>query len=368
MIRAAWGIFYFLLGSSLAVAFLFAAPLSATTQYSNLIVFGDSYSDVGNNTWLDVPGRGTDFAHGAPVSNLDPKTKTPRIWVQYLVANHIFKRADIMPSRLWHSESLSEVNVDYAWAGAEAGKRFINDLSHPFSYPKDCPRAGYLNRDLSCVPGVLLQVKQYLHDLKHNDEKPGQKTMFVIWAGENDVIDNVQRFFYRLKKSEFKLAAFLPQQAMAFSWLPGKKIHDAVESLMTAGVPAQHIYVFTLPNLAKTPGVKYLVRSKLNDSVRQQAFALLMFTDISELYNKNLRFWLTYGLRGENKPKIISIESLFRSMSSDNHFLGYHFLDVDNSCVRMQATPYCTGFLFFDDEHPSTTTGELLSLYVAQHL
>jgi phospholipase/lecithinase/hemolysin len=368
MNKSSWGIISFFLLSFLAIVLCCISTTSYASRYSNLIVFGDSLSDIGNNTWVVEPGRGAKFKTGAPISNIDPKTKTPQIWVQYLVKMHIFNQTAIIPSRAWQGENLTQANVDYAWASAETGDKYLDDLSSPFSYPAQCRHAGYIHKKLSCVPGVMLQVKQYLHDLHRNHQKPGQRSMFVLWAGGNDIFDNIERALYRLKHSRFKPAFILPKKQLAFSWFPSKNIYNAVNLLINAGVPAQHIYVFNLPNIAATPGAQHLVKNALKNSLSKQQVALYTIGAISSLYNSNLKFWLTYGIRSSQKPHVVSIEAIFHRMVTANHFLGYHFLDTQHSCLRLLATPYCTGFLFFNDKHPSTTTGKLLAVYVAQNI
>jgi phospholipase/lecithinase/hemolysin len=260
------------------------------------------------------------------------------------------------------------MNVDFAWASAETGQRYVNDLSTPFSYPQHCKKPGYVNAHLSCVPGMMLQVQQYLRDLKSTQAKPSKQTMFVLWAGGNDVFNNINRFFYRFRHSKFKPTFLWPEKKLAFSWFPTKKVYDAVKLLIQDGVPAQHIYVFNLPNIGATPGAKFLVRSALGNSQNKQNLALHVIATISKIYNNDLAFWLNYGIRDSQKPHIISTNIVFNQMIKDNRFLGYRFLDIEHSCVRELATPYCAGFLFFNDKHPTTSASILLAFYVAQNL
>jgi phospholipase/lecithinase/hemolysin len=345
---------------------IIASPLSAHV-FSNMIIFGDSLSDVGNNTWVKTPGRGPNFTHGSPITNLSPVTNTPILWAQYLANTDVFTHRGLLPSARWHGQNLTTTNVDYAWASAETGQRYINDSYSPYTYSQHCPRPGLVNARLSCVPSVLQQEKIYLANLATRHQHPGKQTLFFIWAGGNDVLDNIARVVYRAKHAKQQTWNLFDGQKRDFSWFPTYNLYLAVTHLMAAGVPPNHIFVMNLPDIAKSPAAIKLIAKGFKSSEHKK-LALDFVRDMGDLFNEDLQLWLTVGIRGEAKPKIIDINDVFTHISSYNRFLNYRFVDTTHSCVHEHATPYCRGYVFFNDQHPTTYAGSLLAVYLMRQL
>jgi len=349
----------------LGLFFCFAANADPS-HFSNMVVFGDSLSDVGNSTWVKVLGRGPKYLYGAPISSLDRNTLTPRNWVQYLVLQYPFKQSSIMPSRRWHGQNLSTSNVDYAWVNAETGARYLNDQKDSIPYTDRCMAPGLINPKFSCVPGVLLQVKQFLFDLDKKHQSPGKQTLFIIWAGGNDIFDTITRIIYRIGHSYEQPHLLLPSDQYALAWSPASNIYTAVTLLLKAGVPADHIMVFNLPNLAEVPAAISLIASTFPTSESKQYLALQLISGITQLFNFDLRLRLTYGLHGQEKPRLVYINKIFTQIVKTHYFQGYYFHDVSHSCVHKRATPFCQGYLFFNGKHPSASTGRLLAMYISR--
>ena len=348
--------------------FLLLAPIAYAQPFSNIVVFGDSLSDIGNNTWVATPGRGAAFAQGAPITNLDPETNRPMIWPQYLVEMNFFAQKMIIPSTHWHQENLSKINMVYAYASAETGANYVNDQVEPFTYPQNCTTAGLINNAESCVPNLQMQIKTYLANLQQIHEAPGENTLYVILAGGNDVFDNIARAIYRVSHAKENWHLLLPQKELGFSWFPSAKIFIATNLLLKAGVPADHIYVISLPDVGLTPGAVNLIQNAFPDKPKIQQFALNVLGGITNIFNFDLRAWLYLGTRSVQKPHVIDINEFFKKIIKNRDFGGTTFPHVENSCLAELATPYCKGYLFFNDKHPTTTAGKVLAIYLYNDL
>jgi len=138
--------------STLILLFFFSGtfPLNANPYPNpspNLVVFGDSYSDIGNYYRL------TDKTFPIPPYYEGEFCDDPN-WVKILTKSLIV--------------------ADYAYAGATTDSNLVE---------------GSAKLNLVEVPGVLQQVTTYLNSLAgntHSSEHP----VYVIWAGGNDLIFN----------------------------------------------------------------------------------------------------------------------------------------------------------------------------------
>jgi phospholipase/lecithinase/hemolysin len=351
-----------------ALLFFVVSFAALATPYSNVIVFGDSLSDIGNNTWVATPGRGFAFEKGAPITNIDPIKLKPMLWIQYLVKKGLFTQKTVMPSSQWEGQDLSVTNVDYAWASAETGDRYLNDLATPFIYAKNCAKAGYVNQKESCVPGVMLQVQDYLTALKSTHQTPGKNTLFIIWAGGNDIFDNVERGMDRFNRAKTDWKAMTPQQAESFAWFPSYNLYRAINLLIKAGVPANHIYIFNLPDISKTPAANQMILQAFSDNSKEQEIIFSAIQAISNWFNFDIQMWVNYGSHAKTKPTIISIHDIFNTIATTHQFEHYQFFNVTDSCVAEKKSPSCPGYLFFNDKHPTVITGQLLADYLANYL
>ena len=301
----------------IVLLFLSYSVATSAQHFSNLIVFGDSLSDIGNSTWDKVPGRGAKYLYGAPITNLDPDKLVPLLWVQYLAARHQFTETTVLPSQHWRGQSLLTTNMDYAWASAETGDRYLNDQQRPFAYADQCHKMGLINSQLSCVPGVIVQVKQFLLAVHNHHQQPGKQTLFIIWAGGNDIFDTLMRVIYRIDQRHQQPSLLLPSSRYALAWSPAGNIYTAVKLLVKAGVPANHIMVLNLPNLAQVPDTIHLIKSAFPASQRSQRWALKIMSGWTQLFNVDLKFRLTYGFYGRLKPQLVDINKDFTRMVTE---------------------------------------------------
>lgn len=350
----------------------YAAPIS----FTNVVVFGDSLTDagsllakegdVGNNYWVAVNGK-----IGAPITNLDTATQLHPLWINYFVAQY-FSDKIIYPVR--SSKALqrhpASHNVNYAWASAETNANYLNDnVDAAQPYPPynnaNCKSfgPGLIAPKNACVPGLLRQIDSYLNDVNF---RPNAHTLFIIWAGGNDIFNNVAKFL-NITHGEPKAEELINNvhKTLSFGFVTNQKdrlelsypinnLLAAKDKLIAAGVSAEQIYIIDLPNLAKAPAAKILVKNN--------AALLKIFELVTTLYNANLRLALVYNVFNfHNLPAthIFSVNDLFTKMQNDPQ--KYHLSNMQDSCTDVaDALPGCEGYLFFNEKHPSTHLGKIM--------
>ena len=212
----------------------------------NAIIFGDSLSDIGNNSWIH--GR------GVPLTNPD-RNQHAYLWVNYLLKNY---NKIIYPSNTINPKNNNPYlnSIDYAYASADTSDDYLNA-----DYPKDTPvppinkkciQPGLLKKKgYACVPVVLKQVDLYLLSLKKNGyAKTNPETVFFIWAGGNDLFYGYQmiadHLFGKIK------ALLYPPTVKALARRAVNNIVLAREKLIAAGVKEDKIYILNMPDLSQT--------------------------------------------------------------------------------------------------------------------
>lgn len=375
--------------ASICLLFAVISTASAAT-YVNLIVFGDSLSDAasgssgavrledrdkGNNTWVKTQGK-----TGAPITNIDPVSNTSALWSNFLIVDkHLFEENPngtrlIYPSSqaLKRGYSPLRYSMNYAWASAETGDHYINDLSPAYVYNDAlCQKygPGEISSTSSCVPSVLLQVKTYLKEVHHH---PNPKSLFILWAGGNDLFNNIGKVAAQ-NKGASKPLLLLKMLNTPFPLFPSKEDNTplsnpvknlklAIIMLIQAGVPAQNIYVLNLPDLAKTPAAQSFVHGN--------KIMLYSLTAITEIYNLALRANLAFNYFQPmfNLPNgnVISIDSIFRDLLKNHQALGFN-QDLQN-CVQDNAVPDCKGYIFFNGKHPTVKAHQYIAKFLKKRL
>lgn len=317
---------------------LFASISTASPAiFSNLIIFGDSLSDAAslssestmakekkerNNTWIK-----TEEKVSASTTNIDSFTRVRSLWPNDLITDATLFEANPNVTRVIYPSSQAarrgysplRYSIDYAWASAETGEHYTNDLNHSHPYNDEACQMtgpGMLSPTSSCVPGVLLQVKSYLTDVQNH---PNPHSLIIIWAGGNDIFNNIAKVAMQ-NKQDSKPVLLLKMLNVPFPLLPTiagneplsnavKNIKQAAVMLIQAGVPAQNIYVINLPNLSNTRASQGFVKG--------DKALLCVLTAISETFNTVLRIDLAFNyMRPEfNLPNghVISINHAFNA-------------------------------------------------------
>jgi len=343
--------------------FITSTALAASLDQTKIVIFGDSLSDIDNNTWAEDTGK-----TGAPFTNIDESTSTRPLWVNYFFEKK-FPTQTILPSRIAEEQHIDLLgkNIDYAFASAETGDQYLNDHSGEIFPPyidQVCHEAGQIAPGIYCVPGVLRQISTYLDAVHH----PDSNTIFIIWAGGNDIFNNITKLVALLqfkKSNEFhsqlmnSLSLTPVMNTLPKLSTPVINLVRARDRLIEAGVNPNQIYFIDLPDLSKTPAATKLAGSS--------KLLLGAMHAITVSFNTSLKLALTkMPFSKNNLPEshIISIYDLLNTMMQNPQ--KYHFTHTTQSCVNDDATPYCTGYIFFNDKHPTTEAGKLIAEKVAE--
>lgn len=296
----------------------------AQPTFTNIIVFGDSLSDIGN-------------VSSAPFTNHQSDGKTP-IWVNDVVTQ-LFSSTPIYPST--HQPSSNDVatlNLDYAWGGALTGTYNTNG-----------------------VPPVSQQIQTFLADVQH---KPSKTALYVIWAGANDLFSLVphadmttqqQQATLKTATCDLTLQNNLCVNTSQPPVTPIANLVNEVKTLQSAGIPSSQIYVLNLPDLSYTPKAIALTKGDKN--------LLTAISALSELFNANLGLDMEATLPADH---LISAYAFMHQVMSDP--AKYNFTDVSDSCVSKQAEPTCQGYIFNDSIHPTVAAHLDLSHFIEQSL
>lgn len=310
---------------------LFSSSVNASVP-SNIIVFGDSLSDVGNNTWIE--------ATGTPFTNQDERANK-YAWPSYLSKQICHKPA--LPSSAYFSRSRNN-SVVYAYASSDTSADYLA-ADWPKAVPVPAVNAactapgllrdgqGYVKS--TCVPGVLKQIDLYLSK-KH---APNPNSVFIIWAGANDLF--------------YKLPSGIP---------PQKIIETAVTNLLQAknkllenGVTPQQIYVLNLPDLSLTPyAIKYGLK----------------LTELTNGFNAYLLQALTNNADPKNpglpSNHVISMFDLLNDVVKSPE--KYDLTNTQDSCVDKSETPLCQGYVFYNMKHPTAAMHKIIANYIGKQI
>lgn len=346
----------------------------AHKSLANVIIFGDSLSDSaslsskagnkqdqGNNFWVKTQGK-----TGAPITSEDQLTTLHPVWGNFLTKN------TLTPSSQMKTLNVSPLvdNINYAWAGAETGENYLNDLSSRPYPPYDTDLClsigpGKVDENTSCVPSLLTQIQLYLTDV---EGMPSSNTKFIIWAGGNDLFNNVTKIVNK-NKSDNKVILLLKMLNAGYPLFqvgeaalsnPANNTKLAVRLLLKSGVSATNIYVLMLPQLSITPEVR--------TKTQGDKAALHVLGAISTIYDAALKIKLSYNYMSPslNIPSshVISINRFIKPIFSSPAAYGFSSSSV--SCIQGDAKPYCNGYLFFNSKHPTVQTHELLAAYIGE--
>lgn len=317
--------------------------------FAHFVVFGDSLSDMGNNTWVISDGG----QKGTPIVNIDQATGKRQNWVQFLNDKAFPGQTLYTYAQAETLKNPVDANIDMAFASAETGMNYLNDLS-PAAYPPydtfQCTKPGFISPIQSCVPGVEKQISIYLYLV---DGKISPQTLFIIWGGGNDIFNNVQKLltFYGKNQDKFLLAkGFFTLFTGGFSneglnlSHPIGNLQSAYETLIAAGASPSQILVLNLPDIAISPAAKQLANG-------DQKF-LHFFTLMSLNFNMRLKvaLWNT---------NVFSIYDLFNQIVTDPQ--KYGLTNVTQSCLAQKQGPFCTGYAFYNSKHGTSALDRILA-------
>lgn len=372
--------------------------LSVAAQ-ANVMFFGDSLSDIGNNTWVLTSKNRWDRPQlkGAPVTNRK-QDATAKIWVNDLVRSKVFYSSEKFD--LSHATSglvvpkfkgdLNKFNIDWAWASAETGDVYLDDnIAEGVPSPNyHCAGPGLKNpQGSSCVPGLVLQVHEYIDALKALHQKPSQKTQIFIWAGGNDLFDELTLFVssgkllelkQRLENVALKALSMRTKQASmadvakafgdAFEYFmahgsrpdrPAQNIARTVSYLHRHNIPYKNIYVLTLPNMNITPAAKQMQAAiSTNFGGKIASLVPTLLGAISGAFTTRLED----SLLSYPGVHIVNMEQGLNSFK--NKFKTF------DSCSASDPSqwPKCKGYLFANAKHPTIAAHKAISAYIKRKM
>ncbi len=371
-----------------------------TVARANVMFFGDSLSDIGNNTWILTSKNRWDRPQlkGAPVTNR-AQNISAKLWVNDLIYSKLFYSSEKFD--LSHAASgtvvpkfrgdLNKLNIDWAWASAETGDVYLDDnILTGVPSPNDtCTGPGLKNppNGKSCVPGLFLQVHEYIDALKALHQEPTPQTKIFIWAGGNDLFDELTLFIesgklLELKKHletvALKAASMGTKQASladvakafgaAFEYfmahgsrpdLPAHNIANTVAYLHRHHIPFKNIYVLTLPNISITPAAKQMQSAiSTNFGAKMAALVPTLLSALSGAFTTRLEASLAIypGVH------IINMEA-----GLDRFKDKFKTLD---SCSASDPSqwPKCQGYLFANAKHPTQAAHQAIAMYIKHKL
>ncbi len=343
-------------------------------EITNMIFFGDSLTDVGNNTWILIDG-----IFGAPITNPNDQS-LKYMWPNYLAQKKLNK--PVHPSSQLNISPFND-SISYAYAGAETNDYYNNTNWPPHTQVPtknlDCTRPGSIkdsagNIKSTCNPGLLLQVDLYLQDTQF---MPNPKTLFFIWAGSNDIFDyyneNAKQYIsMTLLKSPYSAMLAKPPMPVPseddLSTLEQRIIHninEAKKKLIDAGVKPKMIYILTLPDLSNTPALRTSNNWKLTIFFNKENLEKSLSV-VSQSVNQKLQ-------TQQDDPKYAIPPSHYLQM--DKMLLDmrlnptqYSVNDVENNCIEKNAMSACLGYLFYDQKHPTTAIHKIIADFILQKL
>lgn len=289
--------------------------------YSQLIVFGDSLSDPGNAAGLTRNADATSFFPPSPP--YDQRFSNGKTAAEYLAERF---GGTTIPSYTGAANA-----NNYAVGGAMTG-------STNFNYIVDSPNG--LNAFTAiAATGIARQIAAYTPT---GDFKPAS-TLFLVWGGPNDLL-------LGLKQQEAGSNVDFPQLlGAAVTNMAGN-----IASLAQKG--ASSFLVPNMPDLGLTP--------RFVGTSNQTSATLL-----SDAFNAGLHTALGQ-VRKQLSPRGVSIVEYdtteFLRDIVDAPPPGISNLGSPCLVGGLAALPSCSGYLFFDDVHPTSFAHKLLAQQFAQ--
>jgi len=308
-------------------------------EYENIVVFGDSLTDTGNLNALD--------------SSVPERLSNGPLAVEFLA--HAFG-LELTPS--FHLTSTPPFGNNFSVAGAKAQDDDQDETTPDINLPTQ------INAYLAANGGVAT-----------ND------TLYVIFIGGND-----------LRGARKIITNTISSQDYYKSWKLGKQVRRFIDrsvkseklqllKLVKAG--AKNILVVNSPDIGLIPETS-IIASKLREEIssnRSQRIAKKLPRTISWL-SSYYNFRLARSIRKiERKTDTDILEfdlaSYLKDQIDNSELFGHNFTDVPCIFVFTQSqsiNPSCTdfpvasGFLFWDEVHPTTQAHQGVGVALVQSL
>lgn len=369
--------------------------ISASAHFSNMIVFGDSLSDIGNfpeppqvywdpqkpKTLLNaIPQFYVPFANpvDTTTSNIDhlpwptldnrylssqteisgEKRRYRSIgWTQFFLKiaqyNNQTVNDIISPSSLLAQQALPpQYSFNYAWGYATSLPECVNPHYEKITCTAtsiDAARENY-NHNPSMqnylkleIPGLSTQIHLFLQDLQQHKVSVDKNTIYTFWIGGNDLIvagNALQKHFNPF-----------PAIGIIFGSI-GFHIIDSVHLLLNALPAAQQptkIYVFTVFNPGLSPAFYNTPITGFGHFVVRASNAFL-----------KLDSWV-FNLFSKTKIVIVPTYDWYQAIAATEPFsktIGKACQMYNGNYQNVSRIPSnnCDHYLFWNDVHPSSAT------------
>jgi outer membrane lipase/esterase len=288
--------------------FVGSALLALTTlqaqAYSNLVVFGDSLSDSGNNALLLPPDPSYVLKDNSVFSEhpyFGSNTySNGQVWTQYLAPR---LGLSATPSLLGGS--------NYAFGGAQTGQDGPGPGGFPFS----------LNAQL----GMYMGSSQGLAD---------PNALYVVAGGGN----NVRASLNAVLSGSVDPTVEADRLASSFA----SDVGQIVDGLQAAG--ARHIMVWNTPNFGLTPQARSYGPVGMS---------------VATSFSQSMNGALAQRLAGEQGVMSFDVYGLLTSLVAQGTASG--FSDVINACGAPSLGCDPSSSLYYDGIHPTTAAHKMLA-------
>jgi phospholipase/lecithinase/hemolysin len=385
-------------------------PFVANAMVSNVFVFGDSLSDIGNfpesetrlypgqnkisqcvyiparnpvnlteNDHYTVPGSPSIVLSYPNVNAVSYLPTQPRLdhtlrrframnWTQYFLHEaklmHVIERDDIAPwITLYNKRKSPTASVNYAYYGAlttndchdqdyghETDCDFISIYETQQTY-RDGPQ-DVVSMNTVQVPGLQKQVALFNHDLKQQKITVDNNTAIIVMIGGNDIAVASEKI-QSLKPSNIQDAIAALTGGIA------DNVIVALEQIIQ--IPnIKHIYLMNLYNLGLSPKVynNLIINWLVSDLTKVYNYQLSKRLDtLRKLHpNISLNLYDTYAQVEAQAYSDVFKANLGRQCDENSEYLT-----ADGSPINCGSDKSHDAYLFWNDVHPSSLADQFLA-------
>ncbi|MDF1677707.1 MAG: SGNH/GDSL hydrolase family protein [Legionellaceae bacterium] len=385
-------------------------PVTTNAMFSNIIVFGDSLSDIGNfpesvtrlkpgtdevSQHIYLPARNPVNLNqtnaytvpGAPEVTLSypevnaqnylpeqpPIDDAPRFfrainWTQYLLHEaklmQLTKEDDITPwITLYQRHKSPAASVNYAYYGA----LITNDChDQDYGHPSECTRESIYQTqqayregpqdvvDMNSVqvPGFQKQIELFVDDLKQQKITVDDNTAFIIMIGGNDIS-------FACKK----LQSLNPRNMWdAIQHLSGgiaNNVENALEQLLKTQ-KIHHVYVMNMYNLGLSPKVYHQSASRFIAEHLTQSYNKQLANRLKNIQARHpethINLYDTYSQFAAQARSDLFKANVGRQCSENSEYLTSYGSPLN--CNQDEAH---NAYLFWNRAHPTSLVDQFLA-------
>ncbi|MCC5635835.1 SGNH/GDSL hydrolase family protein [Nostoc sp. CHAB 5844] len=302
------------------VVFSVILPLKASAvQFSGIYAFGDSLTDTGNvYNAVSASAPGVQFP---PPPYFQGHFSNGPVWIEELAEK--LNLASPTPFIQVTQGSTPTDGINFAFGGATT----TTDNTLSLTFPQ-----------LAGLPGLPQQIGAFQGLLNNNPPQADPNALYILWAGANDYLPTQGSFQPRLT----------PNETLG-------NLSNALQALASFGV--KQVLVPNLPDLGITP-----VARRSGQSQR--------LSELTQAHNAGLSAIIA---EFDNNPALdldvipLDVYSLFSNPQASG------FTNAENPCFDRSTNPptLCNNpeeYLFWDEQHPTTTAHKILGDYAFQQI